>query len=119
MEDESSSDNEDIDDGGELQINGEYEISGLTVMSDDLPGDMEMEVSGLEEPEDMETAGVRGIKELVQVHVEVEKEVDMREERKVKDFLQAGYGCSDSCWKKFEPSYLRATKTSLLELSSH
>uniref|UniRef100_A0A1X7VKX6 Uncharacterized protein n=1 Tax=Amphimedon queenslandica TaxID=400682 RepID=A0A1X7VKX6_AMPQE len=44
MEDDSSSDNEDIDDGGELQINGELEISGLTVMCDDLRGDMEMGV---------------------------------------------------------------------------
>uniref|UniRef100_A0A1X7UE93 Uncharacterized protein n=1 Tax=Amphimedon queenslandica TaxID=400682 RepID=A0A1X7UE93_AMPQE len=43
MEDDSSSDHEDIDDGGDLQINGELEISGLTVMSEDSPGDMEME----------------------------------------------------------------------------
>uniref|UniRef100_A0A1X7TJS2 Uncharacterized protein n=1 Tax=Amphimedon queenslandica TaxID=400682 RepID=A0A1X7TJS2_AMPQE len=96
MEDDSSSDNEDIDDGGDLQINGELEISGLTVMSDDSPGDMEMEVSNPEEPEDMETAGVRGIQEQVLVPVEVEREVDIREERKVKDFLHAGCGCSDS-----------------------
>uniref|UniRef100_A0A1X7SQP5 Uncharacterized protein n=1 Tax=Amphimedon queenslandica TaxID=400682 RepID=A0A1X7SQP5_AMPQE len=59
----------------------------------------EMDVSGLQKPEDMET-GVRGILEPVQVPVLVERDVDIMEERKVKDFLQAGCGCSDTCWKK-------------------
>uniref|UniRef100_A0A1X7TKK5 Uncharacterized protein n=1 Tax=Amphimedon queenslandica TaxID=400682 RepID=A0A1X7TKK5_AMPQE len=74
----------------------------------ELQGYMEMEVSGLEfeEPENMET-GVRGLEEPVEVPIEVEREMDLREERKVKDFLEAGCGCSDSCWKKFEPAYLR------------
>ena len=67
--------------------------------------DIEMEVSDLEEPEQMET-GVRGLEQPVQVPVEVEREVDIREERKLTDFLQAGCGCSDSCWKNFDPSYL-------------
>uniref|UniRef100_A0A1X7UQI6 Uncharacterized protein n=1 Tax=Amphimedon queenslandica TaxID=400682 RepID=A0A1X7UQI6_AMPQE len=44
MEDESSSGNKGIDDSGELQIIEELKICGLTVMSDDLPGDMEMAV---------------------------------------------------------------------------
>ena len=105
MEDDSISNDDDFDDGGEPDNNGELEISGFSGMSGDLPGDMEMEVSGLEEPEDMEI-GVRGLEEPVEVPVEVEREVDIREERKVADFLQAGCGCTDRCWKNFEPSYL-------------
>ena len=119
MEDDSNSDDEDFNDGGEPDANEEeLEISGLSGMSGDLLGDNEMEVSDLEEPEQMET-GVRWLEEPVQVPVEVEREVDIREERKLTDFLQAGCGCPDSCWKNFDPSYLRATRTSLLELSSH
>uniref|UniRef100_A0A1X7VW97 Uncharacterized protein n=1 Tax=Amphimedon queenslandica TaxID=400682 RepID=A0A1X7VW97_AMPQE len=106
MEDKSSCDDEGNSElGGEL---GELEISGFSAdMTGELQEDMDMEVSGLEfeEPEDMETV-VRDLEEPVEVPVELEREVDSRDERKVKDILQAGSGCSDSCWKNFQPAYL-------------
>uniref|UniRef100_A0A1X7VBL4 Uncharacterized protein n=1 Tax=Amphimedon queenslandica TaxID=400682 RepID=A0A1X7VBL4_AMPQE len=113
MEDRSSSDDEENSELGELETS---RFSGDT--TGELQGDMEMEVSGLEfeEPEDMET-GVRGLEEPVEVPIKVKREVDLSEERKVKDFLLAGCGCCDSCWKKFEPAYLRAACWSCLPMS--
>ena len=48
--------------------------------------------------------------------VDVEREIDQTEERRLDSFLEIGCGCSPMCWKKFDPNYLRATRTNLLEL---
>ena len=114
----SSDDEESSDTGSEL---GELEISGVSGdMTTDYLQDVEMEVSGLEgeEPEEMET-GLRGLEKPVEVPVEVEREVDIREESKVTDFLRLVVVALTVAGKSLNPAYLRATRTSLLELSSH
>ena len=48
--------------------------------------------------------------------VDVEREIDLIEERRLDSFFEIGCGCSQMCCKKFDPNYIRATRTNLLQL---
>ena len=74
----------------------------------------EHEATGVTAGVQQRTSESREEEELFEV--DVEREIDQTEERRLDSFLEIGCGCSQMCWKKFDPNYLRATRTNLLEL---